>query len=108
MGGEKDDGNVTGFFTLPYRHRRVDAVHLWHLDVEQNKTEILLQQVTQGLLSGGRLDQILIWPLEHGLESHQVGGLVIHHQDVDLGKGTHFPSVTNWIKAPAISSARMT
>jgi hypothetical protein len=80
---EKKDGCVTRLVALPDEERGFEAVHLRHLDVQKDDCEIVCQKPLEGFPPGLRLDEILSQPLKHGLQRHQVRGLIVHQEDVD-------------------------
>jgi hypothetical protein len=102
--GEKNDGDVPGSLPFPDDGGRIDAVHFRHLHVEKNKTEVLLKQVPQRFLTRGSLDEVLAESFQHRLQGDQVGRLIVHHQDVDLGVGIHAGFVASSTSKDAIRS----
>ena len=61
----------------------LEAVHLRHLHVQQDDGELVGQEPLERLPPGLGLDEVLPQALEHRLERDEVGGLVVHQQDVD-------------------------
>ncbi len=86
-GGQKQDGSVTRFVALPNEGRSLEAVHLRHFDVQEDDREIVSQQPLQRLASGFGANQVLAEPLQHRLQRHQVGGLIVDEENVDAVVG---------------------
>ena len=61
----------------------LEAVHLGHLDVEEDDGELVRQEPFERLAPRLRLDQVLAQALEHCLQGHQVGRLVVDQKNVD-------------------------
>jgi hypothetical protein len=62
---------------------RLESVHVRHLHVQQHDRELMREEPLQRLAPGVRLDEVLPQALQHRLERHQIGRLVIHQQNVD-------------------------
>ena len=81
--GQEDDRRVFRPLALPDHGGGFEAVHVGHLDVEQNRCEIVFKTSPQRLLAGLGLDQFLAESVENGLERDQVLRLVVDQQDLD-------------------------
>ena len=57
--GDENDRRVLGPLPLANQRGRLEAIHLRHVDVEQDHGEIVLQQTAQRLAAGKCLDDIL-------------------------------------------------
>src|SRR5712671_3935907 len=62
----------------------LEAVHLRHLDVQQDSSEIILQQVAQSLGSRACGDQVLIQRFQCRLKGNQVVRIIIDKKDFYL------------------------
>jgi len=80
-GREEDDRQLTSRFERPELRRRLEAVHLGHLDVEQRHGERLACDVLERLPAGGRLDDAGAERLQHRRQREQVRGGVVDQQD---------------------------
>ena len=76
--GDEDDRHVARAFALLDQRRRVEAVELGHLHVEQDHGDLVPQQLPQRILAGMRVDEVLAERLQDGLEGEQVLGAVVH------------------------------
>ena len=61
---------------------RLEPVQPRHLDVEQDRGELFLEQVPERLLAGPRADELLAERLEERLEREQVLGPVVDQQQL--------------------------
>ncbi len=50
--GHKDNGDVTCLGSSAYQFRCFKSVHFRHLDVKENKGEIIFQEKAQGIITG--------------------------------------------------------
>src|SRR5688572_28484102 len=89
---QEDDRSEPRLFPFADQRRSLEAVHVRHIDVEENHRDVFLQKKLQGLAAGGSLNQILVELFEDGLERYQVLGPVIDEKDIDLVR--HFPRYT--------------
>src|SRR5438067_8936 len=80
-GGEEDDGDVPVARPLLDHLRGLDAVEPRHLHVHQDEREVGLQQLPQRLLAGMRVEELLTEGVEDRIERHQIGRMVVDHQD---------------------------
>ncbi len=72
--------------------RRLEPVHPRHLDVEQDRGELVAEQVAQRLLAGGSANELLPERLEERLQREQVLGPVIDEEELRaLGHTQHNP-----------------
>jgi hypothetical protein len=65
----------------------LEAVDLRHHHVDQDDGDVGLEQDAQRLVRRVGLDQVLAKLLEDDLVAEELGGLVIHQEDVDLVHG---------------------
>ena len=73
---------MTGPLALLDQLRRLEPVQPRHLDVEQDRSELLVEQVPQRLLAGCREHELLPERLEQRLEREQVLGPVVDEQEL--------------------------
>ena len=76
---------VCGRLAAAADHRGgLEAVHVRHVDVEQDHRELALEQEPQRLPSRMRRDHVLAEAFEDGLVDQEFLGQVVHDQDVDF------------------------
>ena len=92
-GRDEDDRRMRRLPAAADHRGRLEAVHVRHVDVEQDHGEFLLQQVAQRLPTGTRRDEVLAQALEDRLVDQELLGQVVDHQDVDLLVISHWSSV---------------
>ena len=64
--------------------RKLEPVELRHADVHQDDRDLVLEQMLQRFLTGGRLDEVFAELAKDDLIGQQLRGLVVDQQDVDL------------------------
>ena len=79
---QKQDRDVTGPLTPLDQLRRLEPVQPRHLDVEQDRSELFVEQMSQRLLAGCRENELLLERLEERLERQQVLGPVVDKQQL--------------------------
>jgi hypothetical protein len=67
----------------------LEAIHLGHLDIEQNDRELFGENVSQRLRARLCFHQTAIRALQQGFEGDQVLGSIVDQQDVDAWVGLH-------------------
>ena len=87
--GQEDDRDVLGLRPLLDHLGGLEAVHVRHLDVEQDHREVVMQQPLERLLAGPRLDHVDRQRVEHRAQRQQVLRLVVDDQDVGLAPRAH-------------------
>src|SRR3954447_12617213 len=80
-GGEEDDRDVVTVTKRTNPLGRLEAVHFWHLDVEEHDCELLARDEVDGLLTRTRLDQPCAQLLQDGDEGKEVRRRVVDEQD---------------------------
>src|SRR3954453_9113358 len=80
---------MLGSFTLANESGRFKAVHLGHVDVEQNDRIVVFEQTSQGLAPGVSLDNVLAKLLERGFDRHDLFRHVVDDKYVDWLAGFH-------------------
>ena len=90
IGREEYDRSVLELLVTTDQFGGLEPVQALHLNVEQDHRKISIEQSSQGLLPGARLDQIEAQLLKDHLERQQIGWLVIHQQDVHRLPGRQF------------------
>src|SRR5262249_44144667 len=83
-GGDKNDWRVLRPGALANQSGGFEAIHVRHVDVEQDHREILFEQPPQRLTAGLHRDHVLVQFLQHRFEDEEFLGKVIHDQNVDL------------------------
>ena len=83
VGGEKDDRHVASPRALADHRGGLEAVHLRHVDVEQDHRDVVVEEKAQRLPTGIDGDDILSELGQHGLDRHPLRGRVVDDQDVD-------------------------
>ena len=72
--------------------RGLEAVHARHLDVEQDRRELLVEQPPQRLLARRGADEVGVERLEDRLQGEQVLGPVVDEQQLRaVGHWQHSP-----------------
>ena len=82
VGRDEDDGRVRRFLVLPDELRRLQAVDVGHVDVEQDHRELAVQHLAQRLGARAHHDEVLPELLENAAEDQQLLGQVVDDQDV--------------------------
>jgi hypothetical protein len=66
-------------------HRgELEAVEFRHAHVDENDSDIVLQEELQGFARRGCFDQVLVELAEDHLIGQKLIGLIVHQKDVDL------------------------
>jgi hypothetical protein len=84
--GDEDDRRAFKPRMLAHQTCHLEAVHLRHVHVEQDRRELLLEQPFQGLGAGKRPDALHSQPVQDGLVRQQPGRLIVHEQDAGTGR----------------------
>jgi len=79
---QEDDRDVLGLRPALDQLGRLEAVHVRHLDIEQDRGEVVQEQPLQRLLAGAGVDDVHVQRRENGAHGQQVLRLVIDDQDV--------------------------
>ena len=87
----EDDRGLLEARMLADHRGELEAVELRHADVDQQDRHVVAQQLIERLARRRRLDQVLVEILEDHLIGQQLGGLVVHQEDVDLIGFCHEP-----------------
>jgi hypothetical protein len=82
-GGEEDDWRVPGLVAVPDQGGGLEPVHVRHLHIQKDHGEVVGEKPFQRLAPRLRPDEVLPEALEHRLERHEVGRLVVDQEDVD-------------------------
>ena len=82
VGRDEQDRRVAR--TLPFANQGggLEAVHLRHLDVQQDDRKVVVQELAQSFLAGRRLDQILSQILQDRFQGEQIRRTVVDQQDL--------------------------
>src|ERR1700686_4524927 len=64
--------------------RGFEALHVWHLDVEQDGREIVLKQIAQSVRAGAPQHQVFIQSVERGFDRHQIVWIIVDEQYFDF------------------------
>ena len=80
--GEEDDRDRARALPLLDQLRRLEAVEVRHLDVEEDHGEVVAQQLPERVLTRMRPHEVLAERLEDRLEREQVLGRVVDEQQV--------------------------
>ena len=108
-GRQEDDRDVLGALALLDELGGLEPVQARHLDVEQDRREVLVEQPAQRLLAGGRAHRVEPERLEHRLEREQVLGLVVDEQDTRrarLGAPRDAPRISERARSPRAATTR--
>ena len=82
VGGDEDDGRVRRFLVLADQLRRLQAVDVGHVDVEQDHRELAVQHLAQRFGARAHHHQVLPELLEDAAEDQQLLGQVVDYEDV--------------------------
>ena len=96
---DENDRRMLRPFSLANQRGRLEAVHLGHVDVEQDHGEIVFKQTAQGLAPGVGLDDVLAKLLERGLDRHDLFRHVVDDEYVDWLASLHAKSFCSWPSA---------
>src|SRR5258708_6266289 len=81
---QEEDRSALRTLPLADEFGRFKAVHLRHLDVQQNQRKIVLQDVRQSLAAGLGEHQILAQAIQDRLQRHQTRGVIVDQKDFDF------------------------
>jgi hypothetical protein len=81
VGGDEDDRRVRRALVLADQRRRLEAIDVGHVDVEQDRRELGLQDVPESLRAGASTDEVVRRMLEHRLEDQQLLVEVVDDED---------------------------
>src|ERR1700730_3543507 len=76
--------------------RGFEAVHVWHLDVEQDGREIVLKEIAQSIGARARGHQVFIQGVERSFDGHQIVRVIIDEQYFDLIVHLPFFALPSW------------
>src|SRR5579872_13211 len=93
-GGNEDDGSFLETWMLADHFCQFEAIYVRHAHIHQNNSYVGLEQKLQRLLSRSGLDQILIEFSQYDIIAEQLGGLIIHHENIDFVVAAHFSFLT--------------
>ena len=82
-GSDEDDRRLGEARMFANQGGGLEAVHAWHVDVQQNDGNLFLQQDFEGLISRPGAQQILAKPRQHRLVSEQLLRLIVHQKYVE-------------------------
>ena len=86
-GRQEDDRDVPGLLPLLDVGGGGEAVEAGHLHVEEDHGEVVMEEVSQGLVAGTGLDQRVAHRAQDLLQDDQVLGAVVDEKD--LGRLAH-------------------
>ena len=75
---------------LRIRRGRLEAIHAVHPHVEEDHGEVPFQEASKGLFAGVGCDKVVPQVVEDGLQSKEIGRLIVYQQDVRLGSFRSF------------------
>ncbi len=87
--GDEDDGGFAEPRVLADHVGELETVEFGHADIHENDGNIVLQKDVESLFGGRRLDEIFAKLGEDDLVAEKLGGLVVHHEDVDFLVRSH-------------------
>ena len=100
---DEDDGNrleiVVGFEVFAY----LVAVHLRHIDVQQDQVRGIAPRRQQRQLAAGYGADFIPAVLEHTGQHLEIGGGVVHYQDAGGLPGHHFWASQDSMQAPVFA-----
>ena len=82
VGGDEDDRRVRRLLVLPDELRRLQAVDVGHVDVEQDHRELARQHLAQRFRARAHHHQVLVELLEDRAEDEQLLRQIVDDQDV--------------------------
>jgi len=80
--GDEDDGRVRGALVAADQRGRLEAVHVRHVDVQQDHGEVAPQDLAQRVRARTREHDVLVQIGQHRLEHQQLLRQVVDDQDV--------------------------
>ena len=89
-GGQKNDRSVTGLLTFADQCGCFETVDHRHIDIENDEREFQMKQISQGVNSGLRADQVLSKVAQECFECDEVFDVIVDQQDIDLLIGHAF------------------
>ena len=87
--GDEDDCSLAEARMLANHVGQLETVQLRHADVHEDDGDVVSEEDVERLLGRRGLDQILAQLGEDHLVAQELGGLVVHHQDVDFLVRSH-------------------
>src|SRR5205823_3140797 len=82
--GEEDDRRVARTFSFTDQRRRLEAVEIGHLHVEEDDRELAIEKVLERAIAAVGAHEVLTHLVEDRLERQKVVRLVVDQQYVDL------------------------
>ena len=79
-------GGMGAVWLAAHQPRHLEAVHLRHVHVEQDRCELLLQQSFQGLRSGQCPHALDAQAVQDGFVRQELGRLIVDQQDAGAGR----------------------
>ena len=80
-GGDEDDRGVAQVLGFAQQGGHLEAVHVGHVDVEQDQREFVVQAQRQRLVAAARLEQLRAAAGEQSAHGDQVRGGIVDDQD---------------------------
>ena len=81
---DEDDSGFAEAGMLADHVGELEAVEFGHADVHEDDSDVVLEEDIEGLFGGRGLDEVLAEVAEDDLIAEELGGLVVHHEDVDF------------------------
>ena len=93
VGGNENDRRQGGLFALANVSGRLVAVHVRHVDVEEDHREVMLQDELQRVGARPGCHHVFVELFQDRAQNQEVLGKIVHDQYVDFIRGGHLHSV---------------
>ena len=106
--GNEDDRRGLKARVLTDHLSQLKTIHDWHTHIHQDDGHVVFQQLFKGFLGRDGLDEVFSQIIQNGFIAQQLGGLVVHHENVDSVTWGHFHfsllsiDAATYVKPPAV------
>ena len=105
--GQKDNRDVSRLLQLLDNSRRLEAVETRHLNIQQDQSEVCLEEMLQGLLARRSANEVAVGRFEDSLECSEVLWAVVDQKDVVTVLGLPFgPARTSGVRPRRVGGMR--
>ena len=90
MRRQENDGGVGRCFSSPDQLGRLETVHSWHVHIEKNHCEALVENMAQRLFAGLSADDRESGLVEYGTEGHEILLFVVDEQNLHVNRSRRY------------------